>query len=550
MAWKDVYGLEKETRAPKRNNTRLKGALCFTGDTEVLTSEGFKEIKDIKIGDYVFSHTGRLNKVTDTGRREAEIWNVYIDKYKIGTTAEHPFLIDGNTWVEVKDLKTNDKTTSPILKLDETITLPKDYAFMLGLYLSDGTARLKYYDHNVTKSKYKIVDNTKVFKGIDIAIDKRFSEVYNNILSKTSFEYDISESSETNNGYIHILGTNDTNLDLINFIYDNGGLNHLDKYTKFISGDVLQWSNKDKLDLIAGFFLGDGSFSLSGNDSLRLNMCNSNKQIIDMIFILLSSMTKNVRYNVSYISGETLKIADNEVHRNKDLYLLTITNKFVDEFVERYPYMTRVKFKTLNNEWNYNYRKRIDSEKDYYLRPIKNIEHSCEIDTVYNISVENDDSYLVTKDLISVHNCKHLYSVIELLNEKRIIDLIARDLNEWCKRQLGIENNGYQDAEGMMQKDFKANQYDYNIEDVYKTLLSRENFKKYQDGTPLEDLGLSDQEMKDIENAIKGMRDRSQFALKSELEKEFEPVKRGRKIKRDDIKLTIGNADDNEEEAK
>ena len=55
----------------------------------------------------------------------------------------------------------------------------------------------------------------------------------------------------------------------------------------------------------------------------------------------------------------------------------------------------------------------------------------------------------------------------------------------------------------MMQKDFKANQYDYNIEDVYKTLLSRENFKKYQEGTPLEDLGLSDQEMKDIENAMK-----------------------------------------------
>lgn len=143
--------------------------------------------------------------------------------------------------------------------------------------------------------------------------------------------------------------------------------------------------------------------------------------------------------------------------------------------------------------------------------------------------------------------CKHLYSVIELLNEKRIIDLIARDLNEWCKKQLGIENTGYQDAEGMIKKDFKANQYDYNIEDVLKSLLSRENFRKYQDGTPLEDLGLSDKEMKDIDDAIKNMRDRSQFALKSELEKQFEPAKRGRKIKRDDIKLSVGN-EENEEE--
>ena len=39
--------------------------------------------------------------------------------------------------------------------------------------------------------------------------------------------------------------------------------------------------------------------------------------------------------------------------------------------------------------------------------------------------------------------CKHLYSVLELLNQKRIIDLVTRDINEWCKQQLGIENNGY-----------------------------------------------------------------------------------------------------------
>ena len=111
--------------------------------------------------------------------------------------------------------------------------------------------------------------------------------------------------------------------------------------------------------------------------------------------------------------------------------------------------------------------------------------------------------------------------------------------------KLGMSNDGYQDAEGMMNKDLKANQYDYNIEDVMKTLLSTENYNKYMDGTPLEDLGLSDKEMKDIEDAIKGMRDRSQFALRSELEKQFAPAKRGRRIKRDDIKLSVEN---NEEE--
>lgn len=141
--------------------------------------------------------------------------------------------------------------------------------------------------------------------------------------------------------------------------------------------------------------------------------------------------------------------------------------------------------------------------------------------------------------------CKHLYSVIELLNEKRIIDLVTRDLNQFCKMKLGItDHEGYQDAEGMMNKDFKANQYDYNIEDVMKDLLTKENYQKYMDGTPLEDLGLSDKEMADIDKAIKGMRSASQYTLKSELEKQFEPAKRGRRIKRDDIKLKVGSEEE------
>lgn len=137
--------------------------------------------------------------------------------------------------------------------------------------------------------------------------------------------------------------------------------------------------------------------------------------------------------------------------------------------------------------------------------------------------------------------CKHLYSVIDLITNKNIITQITQDLNEFCLDKLGKENKGYQDAEGILSKDLKANQYDYNIDDIMKTLLSNENYNKYMDGTPLEDLGLSDKEMQSIDSAIKGMRDRSQFALRNELEKAFEPVKRGRKIKRDDIKLQVGN---------
>ena len=42
------------------------GTGCFTGDMLVETSNGLKPIKDIKIGDYVKTHTGDYEEVTDT----------------------------------------------------------------------------------------------------------------------------------------------------------------------------------------------------------------------------------------------------------------------------------------------------------------------------------------------------------------------------------------------------------------------------------------------------------------------------------------------------
>lgn len=142
--------------------------------------------------------------------------------------------------------------------------------------------------------------------------------------------------------------------------------------------------------------------------------------------------------------------------------------------------------------------------------------------------------------------CKHLYSVIELLGQKRIIDLITRDINEFCKRKLGMSSEGYQDSPEMLNKNLKANQYDYNIEDVYKALLPVDKFNKWMEGTPIEELDLTDEEISDIDKSIKSMRSSSQFALRSELEKQFAPVKRGRKISRDDIKLQVGNSEEEE----
>ncbi len=48
---------------------------CFPGWTQITTSDGLKPIKDIKIGDFVLTHTGRFRPVTNLmNRRGPKKW--------------------------------------------------------------------------------------------------------------------------------------------------------------------------------------------------------------------------------------------------------------------------------------------------------------------------------------------------------------------------------------------------------------------------------------------------------------------------------------------
>ena len=50
----------------KKNNIPVgPGRGCLAGDTKVLTENGFVDLKDIKLNDKVYTHTGKLQKVTD-----------------------------------------------------------------------------------------------------------------------------------------------------------------------------------------------------------------------------------------------------------------------------------------------------------------------------------------------------------------------------------------------------------------------------------------------------------------------------------------------------
>ena len=93
--------LKKSTKdlAEKLGCFVVKG--CFSGETLIHTEKGLIQIKDIKIGDNVFSYDAEkdaivLNKVSNIFENEVdEILEIKTDNETIRTTRNHPFYVNG-----------------------------------------------------------------------------------------------------------------------------------------------------------------------------------------------------------------------------------------------------------------------------------------------------------------------------------------------------------------------------------------------------------------------------------------------------------------------
>ena len=88
-----------------------KAGNCFVAGTEILTTEGIKNIEDIQVGDWVIADDPttpggiEAKQVLDTFVRETDaLVDLYIDGEVISTTGEHPFWVADKGWVEAKDL--------------------------------------------------------------------------------------------------------------------------------------------------------------------------------------------------------------------------------------------------------------------------------------------------------------------------------------------------------------------------------------------------------------------------------------------------------------
>lgn len=365
---------------------------CFIEGTLVLTSNGYKPIEDITENDYVLTHTNTYQKVVKPMVNEAN------HIYKLSTmasedlfvTEEHPFYVRKRErkwnnerrsydrvfhkpeWIKTKDL---DKSYYVGCAINQKSELPKwdgvefngawghkvqknelcdlfeknEFWWLVGRFIGDGWTR------NYKTDKFH---SEKVV----ICCGKHKKDEIVEVLDRLPFNYSVVEERTVYKFHI-------VNKELTRFLYQFGkGASN-----KRLTSDVINLPVDLLESFLEGYISSDGYITEDGLikiSSVSQKLIYDTAQCIMKVYKRPVSVYLTKRKPTCVIEGRTVN--------QKDTYTVT--------------------FKKVKNKQD-----KAFYEDGYVWCPINNIEKLDYNGLVYNMEVENDNSYVVQN--IIVHNC-------------------------------------------------------------------------------------------------------------------------------------------------
>lgn len=381
--------------------------MCWAPGTLVRTIDGHKKIEDIQLNDEVLTHEGRYRKVIDTkknlNKNLLQLRSVGVPELKC--TDVHPFLIfreedvrkcrgssngrktscrpdekgvckrcDKNInikplWVEAKDINVGDYLLTKLDKSHDVISVGVDKAKLLGLYLGDG---------HVIKKKLTLGNVRN--KGFGITLDKSAKEHLQSIL-------DVCNAIPTKNlPKIHdhkdnalLVRVHDQ--DLTKWLIEHAGNGSFDKR---LHESVFNWHQEEKMALLGGYLDTDGCIDRDG----KVRFATSNRGLaLDIRRLILSlRIPANVRRQ---------KASGGYLSTNEFSYIIEISSGYSS-------FLTNFSVKGFSFDKSYKSSHGFFFE-EYFATPIKRKETLTEEGFVYNLTVEEDESYHA-EGIIS-HNC-------------------------------------------------------------------------------------------------------------------------------------------------
>ncbi len=369
---------------------------CFLAGARVRTSQGEKMIEEIQEGDQVFTHKGRYRKVYHTMQRpyKGDIYKVrfYGDSWReLQITEEHPLLVTRRQkaeyrnetykaeWLPVSEVKPGDYLMIPVpqpekstegnhtvtiplgrgrhepVQRDVTFPLEPDFFRLMGYYHAEGHVDNEHYiSFSFHADETELLDDTR-----DL-IERYLGKIAIENKPRQNGQTLVVCSTEMARAFAYTFGSTIYNKRVPDFIR-NAPLDHLG-----------QW--------VRGAWQGDGSYDA------RKNMFRYSTVSQELAYEFRDAL---LRLGVA----ASVNMAERNGNR-LPMYNVVISSRWNEQFGEivGYPAPGGVKEGSP-----------FALDEQYLYVPIKAIEIEEMDTTVYNFSVEEDESY-VAEGVIS-HNC-------------------------------------------------------------------------------------------------------------------------------------------------
>lgn len=378
--------------------------LCVDENTLIKTYEGYKKIKDIKVGNLVFSHDKQYHKVLNKFKNPLGNRKVYKIKSSnnLGeiVTEGHKLLVtktdykrsienSKTEWCEIQNIK-NRPSERIYLKVpvDEMLEdhVNKDLAYLLGWYVAEG---------NVNKTQQQVIFSLSLHDPIE-----KIQQACNNYFGKDFVKYKGSERQGCIQWYLHSKKAKD--------IFKEFGTHSTRKTIPLF----LKHANKEaKLEFLKAYFEGDGHYNI---DQQSIKCSSVSKTLIFDLSDMLLSLGIGCQIGKVHSEGFS-EILGRKVYINNS-WSLQISGTNLEKFLNL----------------KVNARNSINFVKDgYFYSRIKKIEEVRDYNKefVYDLEVENSHSYVGVHT--TFHNCEMITDEESAVVPEFKEDLQKEIIKEW-----------------------------------------------------------------------------------------------------------------------
>ena len=373
------------------NSLRLSGEMseamisqeffCFPGDQQVLTADGLTDISDIKLNELVFSHSGRLRKVTKLFKREYSGSLISIRSYgsyeTIRSTPEHPIRVycqetQEYSWKKAGEITIKDRIVFPKKQLSNVSVISYELCMLLAWYISDGSCFKNGVQFTVNEEK------TKRIKELLNALDIKFTVLFR-------------DKEHVNNVII-------ASVFYVDFFRDHCGVICYEKHIPF---SLIIGFEKD---FFHELMKGDGCHSIHKGHE-KYSFSTTSKSLAYQVQFLANSLNLGYAAGITHRKGGPITFPHGKTYETRESYSVQI---FISKLKNHFNYLSRAKYGI--------------------AAKIMSIETEDYTGGVYNLAVQYDESYIVGGR--AVHNCSFETGVEgsyygKIINEMRLNNRIG-----------------------------------------------------------------------------------------------------------------------------